>query len=116
MNFGDNRKTICFDFDGVIHSYISGWKGITVIPDPPVIGIREFIKKVIIKYKIVIFSARAESEEGRTAIACYMRDNDIPFDYITCKKLPAILYVDDRAIRFLDVETLDRYFVKENLL
>ena len=31
----DNRKPIlCLDFDGVIHSYISGWKGADVIPDP----------------------------------------------------------------------------------
>lgn len=28
--------TVSFDFDGVIHSYRSGWKGAAVIPDPPV--------------------------------------------------------------------------------
>ncbi len=29
------KQTVVFDFDGVIHSYTSGWKGATVIPDPP---------------------------------------------------------------------------------
>lgn len=36
--------TVSFDFDGVIHSYRSGWKGAAVIPDPPVEGIKEVIE------------------------------------------------------------------------
>jgi hypothetical protein len=30
------KPILCLDFDGVIHSYSSGWKGADVIPDPPV--------------------------------------------------------------------------------
>lgn len=37
------KPTVVFDFDGVIHSYKSGWKGAGVIPDPVVPGIREAI-------------------------------------------------------------------------
>ena len=35
------KQTVVFDFDGVIHSYSSGWRGETVIPDEPVTGIKE---------------------------------------------------------------------------
>lgn len=38
---GPRKPTVVFDFDGVIHSYTSGWKGATEIPDPPVPGVRE---------------------------------------------------------------------------
>ena len=39
--------TVSFDFDGVIHSYRSGWKGAAVIPDPPVERIKEVIDQLI---------------------------------------------------------------------
>jgi hypothetical protein len=32
------KPILCLDFDGVLHSYTSGWKGAAVIPDPPVPG------------------------------------------------------------------------------
>lgn len=62
--------TVSFDFDGVIHSYRSGWKGAAVIPDPPVEGIKEVIEQLISDgLCVVICSSRAESFEGQTAIA-----------------------------------------------
>lgn len=54
--------TVSFDFDGVIHSYRSGWKGAAVIPDPPVEGIKEVIEQLISDgLCVVICSSRAES-------------------------------------------------------
>ena len=32
------KPIVVLDFDGVIHSYKSGWKGADVIPDEPVPG------------------------------------------------------------------------------
>ena len=37
------KPILCLDFDGVVHSYLSGWKGPWSIPDPPMPGILDFI-------------------------------------------------------------------------
>ena len=37
------KPILCLDFDGVIHSYTSGWKGARIILDPPVPGALDFI-------------------------------------------------------------------------
>ena len=96
-------KTVVFDFDGVIHSYTSGWKGIDVIPDPPVYGIKEAIKEIReAGYEIVIVSTRCATVEGRAAIYDWLIRYGI-YDYIdkVCKeKPPAVAYIDDRAICF----------------
>lgn len=38
-----SKKTICVDFDGVIHKYSKGWQG-DVIYDEPVEGAKEYSK------------------------------------------------------------------------
>jgi hypothetical protein len=93
-------KTAVFDFDGVIHSYTSGWKGATVIPDPPVPGIGAAIAEIRKDYKVVVVSTRSETDEGREAIAEWLDHWDIFVDGISATKPPAVVYVDDRAIQF----------------
>lgn len=94
-------KTVVFDFDGVIHSYTSGWKGADVIPDPPVPGIKEVIKELrSAGYNIVVQSSRAATFNGADAITEYLIKHDIDVDGITHEKPPAIVYIDDRAICF----------------
>ena len=95
------KKTVVFDFDGVIHSYISGWQGIDVIPDPPVIGIREAIAHIRnAGYEVVVVSTRCQSVEGIKAIWTWLGLNNIEVDKVVETKPPAIVYIDDRAICF----------------
>lgn len=46
MSMSLRPKIICVDFDGVIHSYSSGWKGPRSIPDPPVEGAIEWLERI----------------------------------------------------------------------
>lgn len=95
------KQTVVFDFDGVIHSYTSGWKGNDVIPDPPVPGIREAIAEIrAAGYEVVVVSTRCSSILGLNAIERYLEKHDIVVDGIRMEKPPAIVYIDDRAICF----------------
>lgn len=95
------KRTIVFDFDGVIHSYTSGWKGTDVIPDKPTEGIKEVIDNLRNKgYEVVIVSTRCVEEKGIEAIKLYLSTNNIEVDDIMAHKPPALVYVDDRAINF----------------
>ena len=94
-------KTVIFDFDGVIHSYISGWQGVDNIPDPPVSGIKEEIQKIRdAGYRVVVVSTRCFQDGGIAAIKNYLMDHSIEVDDVTWEKPPAIVSIDDRAICF----------------
>lgn len=81
--------TVVLDFDGVIHSYKSGWKGAAVIPDPPVDGIKEAIEALMERgYRVVIVSARSATAEGQTAIRDWLKKYDIPVVEIMAEKPP----------------------------
>ena len=94
-------RIIAFDFDGVIHSYTSGWKGIANIPDPPVPGIKEAIDQIRkAGYDVHIFSTRCTSPSGKRAIELWLLRFDIQVDAVTHAKPPAVCIIDDRAICF----------------
>jgi hypothetical protein len=94
------RRTVCLDFDGVIHSYRSGWCGSDVIPDPPIHGTREAVARLRKTYRVVIHSSRCHTPEGRDAIAHWLAKHGIEVDEVCEHKPPAVVYVDDRAIPF----------------
>lgn len=95
------KQTVVFDFDGVIHSYTSGWKGVGVIPDPPVPGIKEAIDDIrTAGYEVVVVSTRCADPEGMIAVFQYLKRNGIEVDDVRKEKPPAIVYIDDRAICF----------------
>lgn len=95
------KPTVVFDFDGVIHSYKSGWQGPGVIPDPVVPGIVEAIDHLRANgYRVVVVSTRCSSNEGKAAVEDYLTENRIAVDAVMAEKPPALCYVDDRAICF----------------
>lgn len=95
------KPRVLVDFDGVINSYRSGWKGDEVIPDPPVTGMREAIKSLREQgFEVVVCSSRAMTKPGHDAIHCYLKKNGIEVDGITSEKTPSVAIVDDRAICF----------------
>lgn len=95
------KQTVVFDFDGVIHSYTSGWQGEAVIPDKPVDGIKEAIEEIRKSgYEVIVVSTRCTTMKGLNAINEYLQKHNIIIDSIVAKKPPAIVYIDDRSICF----------------
>lgn len=94
------KQTIVIDFDGVLHSYASGWKGASVVPDPPTPGAREAIAKLRETYTVVVVSSRCHQPGGIEAIQAWLLYHNIGVDDVTNDKPPHIVVVDDRAFRF----------------
>lgn len=97
------KPIICIDFDGVIHSYTSGWKGEAVIPDEPVDGAFEALKEYLRHFKVCIYSSRSTSEAGIIAMKEWFIKHG--FEYtdqleFPDKKPPAYITIDDRGIQF----------------
>jgi hypothetical protein len=94
------KGVIAVDFDGVIHSYVSGWTG-PVPVDPPVLGARDAIATIrALGFEVHVFSCRALTTEGRDGIRGWLALHDIRVDLITGQKPHALLYLDDRGARF----------------
>ncbi|MBD5401660.1 hypothetical protein HDR58_02505 [bacterium] len=89
------KKTICIDFDGVLNNY-NGWQGednLFEMKD----GCDEFLNKVSKIYNITIFTTRKKSLVvewlNKYKLSKYIEN-------ITDKKIPAEIYIDDRAVNF----------------
>ena len=95
------NRTIALDFDGVLHSYISGWRGPEIIPDPPVPGMASACRQLAsMGYELVVMSSRARYPGATTAIKSWLVRNDFPSMEVTAEKIPAEVYIDDRGFRF----------------
>lgn len=115
------RPILCLDFDGVIHSYTSGWQGPRTIPDAPVQGailfLREFLEKFCDypeqwgcmvppgKWELHIYSSRSRYLFARSAMKKWLVANGLEREWVQIlkfptRKPPAVLTIDDRAICF----------------
>lgn len=89
------KKTVCLDFDGVLHAYSRGWADGTVY-DGPMPGAVEAVQKLSERHKLVVQTTRENLDEVRAWLERY----GFPSMEVTNKKPPAVLYIDDRALRF----------------
>lgn len=110
-----SKPILCLDFDGVIHSYVSGWKGADVIPDPPVAGALQFIAEALKHFRVALFSSRSHQPGGIAAMCQWIGFWSVDpgfgmpgdFDHGAwgeiewpLEKPPALVTIDDRAITF----------------
>lgn len=117
-----SKPILCLDFDGVMHSYTSGWKGASVIPDDPVPGMVTFLEDAIKEFSVQVFSSRSNQEGGLLAMQRWVsthvtrhfdcehhggspRDSDRAYAIIDAlgwplEKPAAMVTIDDRAITF----------------
>jgi hypothetical protein len=108
------QPTICLDFDGVVHQYKSPWQGATVIPDDVTPGFFEWADAAAEHFKLAIYSARSKEPGGREAMMMWLHEQrqkwraaggksvatwPVGFDFPTGKP-QAVIYIDDRALRF----------------
>lgn len=99
---------VCVDFDGTI----APWGDLFGFPEP-MKGAKEFLDYLRREgYTIVIFTSRLSTvwhnSEGRDPargimeqieyLQEYFRRYDLTCDYATAEKIPAIAYIDDKAI------------------
>lgn len=86
------KKTICVDFDGVLNEYDGYEEGNL---GEPLTGSKEFIKELRKKYKVVILTSRPKEQ-----VIDWLNNNSFPNIKVTNRKVPAVAYIDDRAIQF----------------
>lgn len=108
------KPILCLDFDGVCHSYTSGWQGIDAVPDAPVDGLFEFLETVSDHFEIHIFSTRSSEERGIQAMSAWFAQHraawrktpagreardELELVFPT-QKPHALVFIDDRALTF----------------
>ena len=123
------KKTIVFDFDGVIHKGYKGWKDGSIYGeiDFKLLG---YISQLLKKYYIVISSNRPAKQ-----IVEFMNKLELPelkFEIfkkdlgknmywnkdnvigVTNEKAVGILYVDDRAFRYNNINEFIKFMEANN--
>jgi len=118
----EHAPILCLDFDGVLHSYTSGWKGARVIPDGPMPGAIDWLRSLLTdaecvcamaprydRFDVQIYSSRSRYWGGRRAMRNWLAYQFVQAGYyrqlvellkFPKAKPPAFLTIDDRAMCF----------------
>lgn len=89
------KHSVCVDLNGVLDTY-SGWKGEDhVAPARP--GAKYFLQTLSEQYKVIIFTTQPAGKVWE-----WLREYEMAeyVDEVTDRKVPALFYIDDRAITF----------------
>ncbi len=110
-----SKPILCIDFDGVIHSYTSGWRGDDIVQDDVIPGFFEWAMEAQEHFTLTIYSSRSKTETGRLAMGTWLRDRLVEWSadrassdnttkpiefHIAAEKPHAFLTIDDRAMQF----------------
>jgi hypothetical protein len=103
-----SKPILCLDFDGVCHSYTSGWINAWTIPDPPVAGLFPFLEQALVTFRVAIYSSRSEFQRGRDAMRDWFLKHAETDEAVTVaeqlefpvSKPSAFVTLDDRAVTF----------------
>jgi hypothetical protein len=125
----NNKRTVCLDFDGVIHSYNSAWKGPCIISDDPVPGAIDALMEYTKTFTVCIHSSRfnignnslfgIQDSQSMEAVKDWLISHGVPASKIiadadllaqneppdgiillVATKPPAWITIDDRAVTF----------------
>ena len=100
-------KILAIDFDGVIHDFKHPIEGRRM--GAPIQGTKETLDKFKLKgYKIIVFTVWGDTK-GRKTISDFMNYYKLPFDEVTNIKPQADYYIDDKAIKFENWESIKDY-------
>lgn len=107
-------RILCIDFDGVLHAYTSGWKGVDKVIDGPTPGAMAFLRDAVKEFQVHVYSSRSGSMVGQLVMrekliewliadgmavddACDLINDTVKWP---TEKPSAFLTLDDRALTF----------------
>ena len=107
-SYPDELINLGIDFDGVIHKNSKGYYDGTIY-DEPIEGVHEALKTLSDKYTLILFTTKAKPDRGlingRHTVELiweWLKKHNLDqyISKVTSEKPRAVVYIDDKALRF----------------